>query len=64
MFVSEYIIKKLRMEGTEYVFGVTGTSVNMLFVTLERQDGIDYICPLHEQGGSFGADGYGKNIWV
>lgn len=46
--------------GVKLVFGVTGTTVNMLFVTLEREEGIDYVCPLHEQGGSFGADGYAR----
>lgn len=60
MLVSEYIIKKLRSGGVKHVFGVTGTAVNMLFVTLGKEEGIDYICPLHEQGAAMGADGYAR----
>lgn len=60
MIASRYIIKLLTEKGVKYVFGVTGTAVNMCFVALGEQEGIDYICPLHEQAASMGADGYSR----
>lgn len=58
MIVSKYIAKYLAEKKIGYVFGVTGTAVNMCFVSLGEQEGIDYVCPMHEQGASMGADGY------
>lgn len=58
MIVSKYIAKYLAERKIGYVFGVTGTAVNMCFVSLGEQEGIDYVCPMHEQGASMGADGY------
>ncbi len=60
MFVSRYIVKFLKEKGIQHVFGVTGTTVNMCFVALGETEGIDYICPLHEQTASMGADGYSR----
>lgn len=60
MLVSRYIAKHLSESGIKHVFGITGTSVNMCFVSLGEQEGIDYVCPMHEQAASMGADGYAR----
>lgn len=60
MIVSRFIVDFLQKQGIKHVFGVTGTTVNMCFVALGEKEGIDYICPLHEQTASMGADGYSR----
>ena len=60
MLVSRYIVDFIKSKGIEYVFGITGTVVNMCFVALGEKNGIDYVCPLHEQTASMGADGYSR----
>lgn len=60
MLVSKYIAKFLAENQIKYVFGITGTAVNMCFVGLGEEEGIDYVCPMHEQGASMGADGYSR----
>lgn len=61
MNVSKYIVEYLRDQGVKHVFGVIGSAMYRVFQALGETDGIDYICPLHEQGVSMGADGYSRS---
>ncbi len=60
MNTSWYIVKYLRDYGVKHVFGVIGSAMYRLFQALGELDGIDYICPLHEQAVAMGADAYSR----
>lgn len=59
MKISDYIVKQLRALGTRYVFGLQGSGTAVqLFDSLAREEGIDYVCTLHEQAAGMAADAY------
>ena len=60
MNTSEYIAKYLANRGIRHVFGIIGSAMYTLFTALGETEGIDYICPLHEQAAGFCADGYSR----
>lgn len=61
MDVSRYVVEYLRDIGVKHVFGIIGSAMYRVFKALGEVDGIDYICPLHEQAVSMGADGYSRS---
>lgn len=60
MTVSEYVVKHLVECGVSHVFGIIGSVMCGIFTALGETEGIEYICPLHEQAASMGADGYSR----
>lgn len=61
MNVSKLIVEYLRDYGVKHVFGIIGSAMYRVFQALGETEGIDYICPLHEQSVSMGADGYSRS---
>lgn len=59
--VSYYVVEYLRDYGVKYAFGVIGSAMYRIFQALGETEGIDYVCPLHEQAVSMGADGYARS---
>lgn len=56
----QLILDYLRHEGVEYIFGVPGGPLTMLYKALAEQDGITPILAKHEEGAAFMADGYAR----
>jgi acetolactate synthase-1/2/3 large subunit len=60
MKMSDYIALFLAEQGIRHAFAITGgASIHMIHSVAER-DGIEYICPHHEQGASMAADAYAR----
>lgn len=57
---AQAVIKALRSEGIEYVFGLPGTTIMHLIDALAEQDEIRFISTRHEQAAAFMADGYAR----
>lgn len=60
MKLADYVITFLRDAGIKKVFVVYGSAIGDLVDAFTRVEGIDYICPFHEQAGAFMAEGYAK----
>lgn len=58
--VSDYITKFLAAHGIKHVFMLTGGGCMHLVDSFGRQNGIDYICCLHEQSAAFAAQAYAE----
>jgi acetolactate synthase I/II/III large subunit len=56
MKVSDYVAEFLRGLGIKHVFAITGGASVHLIDSIARTDGIEYICPQHEQAGAMAAD--------
>ncbi len=57
---SEYVVRYLAARNVKKVFGIIGSAMYTLFTALGETEGIDYICPLHEQAAGMGADAYAR----
>lgn len=57
---ADYVLKCLRAEGVDTVFGYPGGAVIPLFDALYRDGGFNVYRPSHEQGGTHAADGYAR----
>lgn len=57
--VAHLLVRCLRAEGVEYVFGIPGEE-NIRFVDALNGSGIRYVLVRHEQAGSFMAEIYGR----
>lgn len=57
---ADYVLKCLRHEGIDTVFGYPGGAVIPLFDALYRDGGFRVIRPSHEQGGTHAADGFAR----
>ena len=57
---AELLLKYLKAEGVEYIFGVPGTSLVPLYAAINKQDAIKPILTKHEEGAAFMADGYAR----
>lgn len=53
MKVADFIISYLRDYGVKQVFQVYGAATGDLVDAFSRIEGIEFICPIHEQGGTF-----------
>jgi len=56
--VSDYVFKKLQEYGVRHVFLVTGGGAMHLNDSLNKNDGIEYVCNHHEQAAAIAAEGY------
>ena len=57
---AEILIRSLKDEGVEYIFGYPGWAVLHIYDALFRQDDVKHILVRHEQGATHAADGYAR----
>ncbi|MDX1605499.1 MAG: biosynthetic-type acetolactate synthase large subunit [Candidatus Competibacterales bacterium] len=57
---AEIVVRSLKEEGVEYVFGYPGGAVLHLYDALHAQNDIKHILVRHEQGAAHAADGYAR----
>ena len=57
---AEIVVRCLKDEGVEYIFGYPGGSVLHIYDALFRQDEVRHILVRHEQGATHAADGYAR----
>ncbi len=57
---AEIVVRCLREEGVEYVFGYPGGAVLHIYDALFQQDEVKHILVRHEQGATHAADGYAR----
>ena len=60
MKMSDYIALFLARQGIRHAFVITGGASIHMIHSIAGRDGIDYICPHHEQGGAMAADAYAR----
>lgn len=60
MKLSDYVAQFLRARGVRHVFAISGGSSLHLIHSIGDMDGIDFICPQHEQAGAMAADAYSR----
>ena len=60
MKLSDLIAQVLHRNGLKYVFAVSGGASLHLIHSIAETEGIEFICPQHEQGGAMAADGYSR----
>ena len=60
MIVVEYIVKQIKKEGIEYVFGYQGGNITYLVDAIARESGIYYNQSYNEQGAAFAANTYAQ----
>lgn len=60
MKVALVVAEFLRDAGIRHVFAISGGSSLHLIHGIADTEGIDYVCPQHEQAGGFAADSYAR----
>jgi acetolactate synthase-1/2/3 large subunit len=60
MKLSDYVVETLAKRGVKHVFLLTGGMAMHLNDSLGKQEGITYVCNLHEQACSIAAEAYAK----
>lgn len=60
MKVARVVAEMLRDAGVRHVFAISGGASLHLIHGIADTEGIDYVCPQHEQAGGFAADGYAR----
>ncbi|HOD12724.1 MAG TPA: thiamine pyrophosphate-binding protein [Candidatus Omnitrophota bacterium] len=60
MKLSDYVAKFLAEQGIRHVFAVTGGAAAHLIDSIAKTQGIEYVCPQHEQAGAMAADAYAR----
>ncbi|MBI1870535.1 MAG: thiamine pyrophosphate-binding protein [Chlamydiae bacterium] len=60
MKLSDYVARFLAQQGIRHVFAVSGGASLHLIHALAETEGIEFICPQHEQAGAMAADGYSR----
>ena len=60
MKFSDYVAEFVRKQGIRHAFAITGGASLHLIDSISRTDGIDYVCPQHEQAGAMAADAYAR----
>ena len=58
---AEILVRFLKDEGVEYVFGYPGGAVLFIYDELYKQDAVKHILVRHEQGATHAADGYARS---
>ncbi len=58
---AEILVRSLKDEGVEYVFGYPGGAVLHIYDALYRQEDVKHILVRHEQGATHAADGYARS---
>ena len=57
---AEILVRSLKEEGVEYLFGYPGGAVLHIYDALYQQDDVQHILVRHEQGATHMADGYAR----
>jgi len=57
---ADIVVKSLKEEGVEYVFGYPGGAALHIYDAFHRQDDVKHILVRHEQGATHAADGYAR----
>ena len=57
---ADIVVKSLKEEGVEYVFGYPGGAALHIYDALHRQDDVEHILVRHEQGATHAADGLAR----
>jgi len=60
MKLSDYVAQFLQKQGICHVFAISGGASVHLIQSIADTDGIDFVCPQHEQAGAMAADGYAR----
>jgi len=60
MKLSDYVAKFLVEQKVRHVFAVAGGACLHLIDSIAQTDGIDYVCPHHEQAGAMAAEAYAR----
>ncbi len=58
---AEIVVKSLKEEGVEYVFGYPGGAALHIYDAFHRQEDVKHILVRHEQGATHAADGYARS---
>jgi acetolactate synthase-1/2/3 large subunit len=58
---AEIVVRALREEGVEYVFGYPGGAVLNIYDEIFKQDAFKHVLVRHEQGAVHAADGYARS---
>ncbi|MCL4315488.1 MAG: acetolactate synthase 3 catalytic subunit [Gammaproteobacteria bacterium] len=58
---AEILVRALKDEGVEYVFGYPGGAVLHIYDALYKQEDVQHILVRHEQGAAHAADGYARS---
>jgi acetolactate synthase-1/2/3 large subunit len=58
---AEIVVRSLKDEGVEYIFGYPGGAVLHLYDAIFRQDDVKHILVRHEQAATHAADGYARS---
>ncbi len=58
---ADIVVKSLKEEGVEYVFGYPGGAALHIYDAFHRQDDVEHILVRHEQGATHAADGYARS---
>ncbi len=57
---ADIVVKSLKEEGVEFVFGYPGGAALHIYDAFHRQDDVQHILVRHEQGATHAADGYAR----
>jgi thiamine pyrophosphate-dependent acetolactate synthase large subunit-like protein len=57
---AEVLVKALRNEGVQHVFGISGHGIVALMEALRKEDGIDFFSTRHEENAAHMADGWAR----
>jgi len=58
---ADIVVKSLKEEGVEYVFGYPGGAALHIYDAFHRNDDVEHILVRHEQGATHAADGYARS---
>ena len=58
---ADIVVKSLKEEGVEYVFGYPGGAALHIYDALHRLDDVEHVLVRHEQGATHAADGFARS---
>lgn len=58
---ADIVVKSLKEEGVEYVFGYPGGAALHIYDAFHRNDDVEHVLVRHEQGATHAADGYARS---
>jgi len=58
---ADIVVRSLKEEGVEYVFGYPGGAALHIYDAIHRQEEVEHILVRHEQGATHAADGYARS---
>ena len=57
---ADLLVESLKKEGVEVIFGYPGGAILPVYDELYRQEEIQHVLTVHEQGAAHAADGYAR----